>query len=198
MPAFDQLILTTERLKLRPLAESDANRLFAIFSDPRVMRYWSSAPWSSIDAAHEMIARDTAALAAGQHLRLGMETVADGCLIGHCSLFNFNAQCQRCDIGYGMAFDAWGHGYMHEALTALLSYGFAELALNRVEADIDPRNVASAKTLERLGFQHEGFLRERWVVDGEVSDSGIYGLLRRDWLARTASKGRTDLSHLSS
>ena len=118
-------------------------------------------------------------------MRLGMETVADGRLIGQCSLFNFNAQCQRCDIGYGMAFDAWGHGYMLEALTAVLDYGFAELGLNRVEADIDPRNAASAKTLERLGFQNEGFLRERWVVDGEVSDSGIYGLLRRDWLART-------------
>ncbi len=185
MPAFDQRILTTERLKLRPLAATDAAALFTIFSDARVMRYWSSAPWTSIDKANEMIARDTAALAAGEHLRLGLETMTDGRLIGHCSLFNFNVQCQRCDIGYGMAFDAWGHGYMHEALTAVLNYGFRELALNRVEADIDPRNLASAKTLERLGFQNEGFLRERWVVDGEVSDSGIYGLLRRDWVART-------------
>lgn len=188
MPAFDHLNLTTERLKLRPLAVSDAAQLFSIFSDPRVMRYWSSAPWTSIDTAHEMIARDANALAAGEHVRLGMESVADGRLIGHCSLFNFNAQCQRCDIGYGMAFDAWGHGYMHEALTALLNYGFAELALNRVEADIDPRNLASAKTLERLGFQKEGFLRERWVVDGAVSDSGIYGLLRRDWRAKAAAQ----------
>ena len=187
MPEFSQLILTTERLRLRPLVASDAAALFAIFSDPRVMRYWSSAPWPSIDKAHEMIAKDATQLAAGEHLRLGMETADDGRLIGHCSLFSFNAQCQRCDIGYGMAFGAWGHGYMDEALTALLNYGFSELALNRVEADIDPRNLASANTLERLGFQHEGFLRERWVVDGEVSDSGIYGLLRRDWLARTAA-----------
>ena len=184
MPVFGQLILTTARLKLRPLVESDAGPLFAIFSDARVMRYWSSAPWTAIERAHEMIARDTAALAAGEHLRLGMETLDAGRLIGHCSLFGFNAQCQRCDIGYGMAFEAWGHGYMHEALTAVLNYGFAELALNRVEADVDPRNLASAKALERLGFQNEGLLRERWVVDGEVSDSGIYGLLRRDWLAR--------------
>ena len=188
MPEFSQLILTTERLRLRPLLASDAAALFAIFSDARVMRYWSSAPWASIDKAHEMIARDATALVAGEHLRLGMETVDGTRLIGHCSLFGFNAQCRRCDIGYGMAFDAWGHGYMHEALTAILNYGFIELSLNRVEADIDPRNVASAKTLERLGFVKEGFLRERWIVDGEVSDSGIYGLLRRDWLARTEAQ----------
>ena len=188
MPEFNQLVLTTERLRLRPLVASDAAALFATFSDARVMRYWSSAPWSSIDKAHEMIARDATALVAGDQIRLGMETADGARLIGHCSLFNFNAQCRRCDIGYGMAFGAWGHGYMHEALTAVLNYGFSELSLNRVEADIDPRNAASAKTLERLGFQNEGLLRERWVVDGEVSNSGIYGLLRRDWHARTEAQ----------
>lgn len=185
MPAFDQLLLNTQRLRLRPYKPSDAEALFAIYSDVRVMRYWSYPPWPSIDKAHEMIGKDATALAAGEHVRLGVETVEDARLIGHCSLFNLNTQCQRAEIGYGLTFAAWGHGYMHEALTALLNYGFAELALNRIEADIDPRNAASAKTLERLGFQNEGFLRERWVVDGEVSDSGLYGLLRRDWLART-------------
>ena len=185
MPAFDQLILTTDRLRLRPYVASDAEALFSIYSDVRVMRYWSYPPWPTIDKAHEMIAQDATALAAGDHLRLGLETRGEARLIGHCSLFHLNAQCQRAEIGYGLSFDAWGHGYMHEALTAVLSYGFAELALNRVEADIDPRNAVSAKTLERLGFQREGFLRERWVVNGEVSDSGLYGLLRRDWFART-------------
>jgi ribosomal-protein-alanine N-acetyltransferase len=61
---------------------------------------------------------------------------------------------------------------------------FAEFDLNRIEADIDPRNVASARSLERLGFRKEGRLRERWIVSGEVSDSDLYGLLRIDWLAR--------------
>ena len=185
MPAFDKVLLNTQRLRLRPYRPSDAEALFAIYSDVRVMRYWSYPPWPSIDKAHEMIAKDATALAAGEHLRLGVATLDDARLIGHCSLFNLNAQCRRAEIGYGLAFDAWGHGYMHEALTAVLNYGFTEIALNRVEADIDPRNAASAKTLERLGFQNEGFRRERWVVDGEVSDSGLYGLLRRDWLART-------------
>jgi RimJ/RimL family protein N-acetyltransferase len=72
---------------------------------------------------------------------------------------------------------------MHEALQALLSYAFQTLDLNRLEADIDPRNHASARTLERLGFQKEGHLRERWIVDGEISDTWLYGLLRREWQA---------------
>ena len=73
---------------------------------------------------------------------------------------------------------------MHEALLALLDCGFGMLDLNRVEADIDPRNTGSQRSLDRLGFQREGLLRERWIVSGEVSDTALHGLLRRDWLAR--------------
>jgi len=73
---------------------------------------------------------------------------------------------------------------MHEALQALLEFGFGELDLNRIDADIDPRNSASARTLERLGFTKEGYLRERWIVGDEVSDTAIYGLLRREWRVR--------------
>jgi len=73
---------------------------------------------------------------------------------------------------------------MHEALQELLEFGVGELDLNRIEADIDPRNSASARTLERLGFTKEGYLRERWIVGDEVSDTVIYGLLRREWKVR--------------
>ena len=68
-----------------------------------------------------------------------------------------------------------------EALRGFIDYAFGVLAMNRIEADIDPRNARSAKSLERLGFVKEGFLRERWIVAGEVSDTALYGLLRRDW-----------------
>jgi ribosomal-protein-alanine N-acetyltransferase len=70
---------------------------------------------------------------------------------------------------------------MHQALQALLRYAFQTLDLNRLEADIDPRNLASARTLERLGFQKEGHLRERWIVNNEISDTWLYGLLCQEW-----------------
>jgi RimJ/RimL family protein N-acetyltransferase len=73
---------------------------------------------------------------------------------------------------------------MAEALQALLAYCFEALDLRRIEADVDPRNAASIQTLERLGFQREGFLRERWEVDGEIQDALFYGLLREEWKRR--------------
>jgi RimJ/RimL family protein N-acetyltransferase len=187
MTTFDQTTIGTERLVLRPLREADAASLFAIFSEPRVARYLSRPAWPDIAVAHQRIARDIEAMRVGRYACFGIERKADGNVIGECSLFNLLAQCRRAEVGYTLAFEAWGKGYMNEALNALLAFGFSELALNRVEADIDPRNLASAKSLERLGFKKEGHLRERWIVAGEVSDSGLYGLLASDWKSRGCS-----------
>ncbi len=63
----------------------------------------------------------------------------------------------------------------------LLRWAFDTLDLNRVQAETDTRNVASARVLEKLGFVREGTLREDCVVNGEVSDSWVYGLIRREW-----------------
>lgn len=188
MPNFATLELRTPRLRLRPLRDTDAPALFAICADPQTMRYWSTPAWSTPDIAEALIARDREAMAAGESLRLGLERLGDGGsagpLIGHCSLFNLHPSSRRAETGYLLARTHWGRGLMHEALVALLSHGFGPLALHRIEADIDPRNLASARSLERLGFVREGLLRERWLVGDEVSDSALYGLLAREWAAR--------------
>jgi len=181
MPTFDSLLLRTERLLLRPLAEDDAPALYAMCADPQVMRYWSTPPWQSIEPAQALIARDIKAMAAGDYLRLALERIDDGQFIGNCTLFSLMPQCRRAELGYAIAHAHWGRGYMHEALVALLDHGFTQLALNRVEADVDPRNLPSVRSLERLGFTREGLLRERWIVGDEVSDSALYGLLAGDW-----------------
>jgi RimJ/RimL family protein N-acetyltransferase len=66
-------------------------------------------------------------------------------------------------------------------LTALLSHAFAGMGLRRIEAEVDPRNRASAALLGQLGFTREGLLRQRWVRKGEPHDVEIHGLLRDDW-----------------
>ena len=185
MQTFDQLTLDTTRLHLRPLAAADAEALFRLYADPQVMRYWSTPPWTSVAQAEAMIATDLEALPAGQHLRLALTRSEgeDRALLGTCSLFSFHEASRRAEIGYALAHEAWGRGLMHEALAALVGFAFESLNLNRLEADIDPRNNASAKSLARLGFVQEGFLRERWIVGDEVSDTALFGLLRSEWAA---------------
>lgn len=178
---FPGVPLRTERLQLRPYRDSDTEAVFEIRSDPRVMRFWSTPPLTDLEQAREIVSRDIAFFEAGECLALGLERISDGQLIGQCVLFRLDRVCRRAEIGYGLASRAWGQGYMNEALRALVRYGFEQMNLNRIEADIDPLNKASAKTLERLGFRKEGLLRERWIVDGTVSDSEMYGLLRKEW-----------------
>ena len=180
MQAFANLPIRTSRLELRPLRATDVAALFKIHSDPKAMRYWDAPIWKNDERGRAMVARDLA-LTTRDYLRLGIELKVSGELLGTCALWGINAQCRRAEIGYIMGSQGWGQGYMHEALSALLDYGFTEMNLNRVEADTDPRNERSARLLERLGFSKEGLFRERFIVDGEVSDSAMYGLLRRDW-----------------
>lgn len=71
----------------------------------------------------------------------------------------------------------------------MLQWAFGALDLNRVEAELDTRNAASARVLEKLGFEREGLRREVCIVAGEVSDSWIYGLLQRDWKALASATG---------
>lgn len=189
MRPFDRLTLETTRLTLRPLRESDIPALFAMYSDPTVMQYWSTPPWQDEGQARKMLDHDREEMPAGQSLRLGLERKDNGALIGTCCLFSFMEQCRRAEIGYSLTHAAWGQGYMHEALSALIAHAFTELDLRRIEADIDPRNGNSARSLERLGFAKEGHMRERWIVDGVVSDSGLYGLLRTDWEAADKACG---------
>lgn len=178
--------LITDRLKLRRLTMADAPSFLAIFSDAEVMRYWSSPPLTGIEQASEKVAGIVAHYASGDLFQLGIIRKTDGRLIGTCTLHQIHLQNRRAEIGYALGREHWGQGYMQEALTAMIDHAFGPLRLHRLEADIDPRNEASARSLERMGFQREGHLRERWIVGDEVSDSWLYGLLAREWAARRA------------
>ncbi len=184
MPELEAITLQTRRLVLRPLVEQDATALFAIFSDPQVMRYWSSAPWKDIGQAYASLATDAEWRRSGDHLRLGIELAAEKRVVGTCTLFDFHRTSRRAELGFALASCDWGSGYMREALTAFIAHSFDVLMLHRLEADIDPRNLACARCLEWLGFRLEGRLRERWIVEGMVSDTDLHGLLRADWDAR--------------
>jgi [ribosomal protein S5]-alanine N-acetyltransferase len=184
MQAFKNLPIRTARLELRPLREADVATLFEIHADPEAMRYWDAPVWNNDERGRAMVARDLA-LTTTDYLRLGIQLLASGKLLGTCSLFGIDVRCRRAELGYILGVQGWGRGYMREALSALLDYAFAELNLNRIEVDTDPRNERSTRLLDRLKFTQEGLFRERCVVDGEISDAAMYGLLRRDWLQRS-------------
>ncbi|RQT41543.1 GNAT family N-acetyltransferase [Burkholderia cepacia] len=180
MPLFEPVTLETSRLVLRPLREADAHAFFEIWSDAEAMRYFSFSPMTHIEQAVDRVTRNLNTSASGQDLICVLELRETGEALGECVLFHANEQCRRVEIGFSLRRRYWRGGYMREAASAVIDHAFGTLRLNRIEADIDPRNVASARLLERLGFAREGVLRERWIVGDEVSDSALYGLLASD------------------
>ncbi|MBC8022010.1 MAG: GNAT family N-acetyltransferase [Burkholderiales bacterium] len=169
------------RLRLRRMELTDVDALFAVYSNAEVARYLSYPPWKEKKQAEAWIARVFAGQERGSSLQLAVERKEDRAMIGTCTLFNCHEESRRAEIGYALHRSYWGAGYMHETLVALIDFAFKTLGLNRLEADIDPRNAGSRRSLERLGFKSEGRLRERWIVDGEVSDTEYLGLLSAEW-----------------
>ncbi|MBV6287602.1 GNAT family N-acetyltransferase [Pseudomonas aegrilactucae] len=171
------LCLNGARVQLRPMRASDAEQWLGIMADPEVMRYWHHGPWQTLAEAEVALLADRAAYLAGRSLKLGIYPQGSDLLLGMCQFFSIDAESRRGEIGYCLASAAQGQGYMREALELFVEYLTIGLGMRRLEAEIDPRNHASARTLERMGFEREGLLRERWCIAGEVSDSALYGLL---------------------
>ena len=173
--------LHTARLRLRPVEDADADALFALHSSAHVLRYWDAPPWRDRARAERFVAVSRQLGSEGTGARLAVDRVEGGAFLGWCSLTRWNPDHRSAALGYCFLEAAWGRGYATEASRALLTWAFGALDLNRVQAETDTRNAASARVLEKLGFVREGTLREDCVVDGDVSDSWVYGLLRREW-----------------
>ena len=173
--------LSTERLRLRSFTDADAEALYALHSDAHVLRYWDSPPWTDRARADGFLARCREMAEEGSGVRLAIDQRDDGSFLGWCSLSRWNPTYRSAALGYCLGEPAWGHGYATEAARAVLEWAFETLDLNRVQAETDTRNAGSARVLEKLGFRREGTLRQDCVVDGVVSDSWIYGLLRAEW-----------------
>ncbi|MFQ3231547.1 GNAT family N-acetyltransferase [Reinekea sp.] len=96
--------------------------------------------------------------------------------------FNFiNAANHSADIGYWLSQEHSGHGYMTEAVKAIIHLGFDEYRLNRIVIKAATNNLPSKAVALRLGFQHEGTLRQAERLYSRYHDLEQYSLLQTDW-----------------
>jgi RimJ/RimL family protein N-acetyltransferase len=172
--------IETERLTIRLVERSDLSALLIVNGNDAVTRFLPYPSWTGMADAQAWFDRMAARFETGAAAQFVIVHRERGHVMGSCLLFHFDEPSARAEVGYVLGREHWGAGYMHEAMTALVAFAFGTLGLRRLEAEIDPRNAASAKLLERLGFVKEGLLRQRWATKNEVTDSGLYGLLRSD------------------
>jgi RimJ/RimL family protein N-acetyltransferase len=182
--------IDSPRLTLRPVASADLADLLAINGDPQVTQFLPYATWQSLDDGAAWLARMEALAATGTGQQFVVVRRSDAVVIGTALLFKHDAASQRVELGYVLGRSHWGQGLMREALQALCGHAFGALALRRIEAEVNPLNLASCQLLSRLGFTLEGTLRQRWVAKGVAYDTHVFGCLAEDW-QRTPGAGAT-------
>ncbi|NLR60594.1 GNAT family N-acetyltransferase [Chitinophaga polysaccharea] len=173
-------VLSTGDLVLRPIEERDTAALFRHFSDDAVTQFMDIDSFTNISDAVQIIHFFRENLEKGEGMRWAITMASNDELIGTCGFHKINKPHFKAEIGYDLRPLYWGQGIMKEAVSAMLAYGFDVLQFNRIEAFVDPANIASSKLLTRLGFRYEGFLRDAFFEKGRFVDAEMYSLLRRE------------------
>ncbi|MFB7634480.1 GNAT family N-acetyltransferase [Streptomyces sp. NPDC056149] len=184
--------LRTARLDLRPVRHDDFAAVHAYQRRPEVCRYlyWGPHDEAASRASIADKATRTTLRQSGDFLQLAVVLRDSGVLVGDVTFVYTHRAHRQGGIGYVFNPEYAGRGYATEAAGALLELGFAELQLHRIQAELDGRNTASGKLLERLGMRREGELRENEFLDGEWSDEVIYAILAREWRAQQERPAR--------
>ena len=169
--------LKTERLVLRRILMEDAQALFEMRSDERVMQFLDRPRAKSIADAENLIRLIDHDIENNIGITWGVSLTGTSRLIGTMGFWNITKAHFRAEIGYLLHPDFQGKGLMIESAKKTIDFGFREMGLHSIEANINPNNLRSAKMLEKCGFVKEAHFRENYYYDGKFLDSVIYSLL---------------------
>lgn len=166
--------LETERLVLRRTVLHDVNELFALRSDPSVMKYIPRPLAVTPEEAAEHIRMTDEKMGCNELINWAISLKGQPQMIGTIGYYHIKPQHFRAEIGYMLLPEFQGNGYITEAVTKVLDYGFRSMKLHSVEAVIDPENEASAGVLLKCGFVKEAHFKENEFYNGSFLDSAVY------------------------
>jgi RimJ/RimL family protein N-acetyltransferase len=175
--------LRTERLLLRPFVPDDLDALYAIQSDETVARWLYNEPRTP-EETRELLAHKVggdALRSEGEWLSAAVVLESTEELIADVSLYWSSEAHRQGELGFIVHPSHQGQGYATEASRPLLDFAFGPLGLHRVIGRLEPRNVGSARVLEKLGMRREAHLVENEWVKGEWQSELVYAILAREW-----------------
>lgn len=176
-------VIETPRFVLRRIELTDAEALFATFSDEDVMEFYGDLPHQTIEDSRELVRRQQHWYAQREGIRWGITRKGEDQVLGSCGFHRFDEDFLRAETGYELTQAYWHQGIMSEAMTAIITFGFATMGLHRIEAVVDDVNERSKGLLRKLGFTHEGTLRQRFFFRERFWDEHYFGLLKEEWSA---------------
>lgn len=175
--------LTDGVVTLRQWGPDDVPFVVAACQDPRMTRFLVELPYPYTEAhAREWLGTQEPARMAGEGIAFAVSLASTGEPLGALGINAINRALGSAEIGYWLAAQARGSGYMTRAVLLLARWSFNQLGLARLELTTDPENTASRAVAERAGFRREGYLRSHMVFrhTGERRGSCLFGLLPGD------------------
>lgn len=176
-----QQTLFTDRLKLRPLKDSDAEAIFGYFSLEEVVKYYDLSRFEKLSQAETLIKRWMARREKGEGERWVITLKDEDKCLGTIGFVDIDPRNRSSGIGYELHPDHWSSGFATEALAKIVKQGFEACEFHRLWAITDPQNLASRTVLLKNGFRHEGTLKESSFEKGAFVDEAIFGLLKSEW-----------------
>jgi aminoglycoside 6'-N-acetyltransferase len=177
----------TERLVLRPLRHGDEANVLAYRRRADVCRYMPTSPLDDSSVRAFIADRAGATTIAADNDFIVLAVEHDDHVIGDVMVKTGQLADRQAEIGWVLNPDYQGQGFATEAARELIELAFGELSMHRAWAQIDPRNVASARVCERLGMRQEAHLRHDMWFKGEWGDTAIYAILAADGVVAVRS-----------
>ncbi|WP_051569364.1 GNAT family N-acetyltransferase [Alkaliphilus transvaalensis] len=171
--------LKTERLFMRQISLLDLEEIFLLKSDQEVLKYLDEKSYETYDEAAQFIHKIIQGVSNKQWILWGITTTESHQLIGTVCLWNFSEDETKADIGFDLLPDFQGLGYMEEAVSRVIDYGFKVLELKVIAAVTHELNSKARKLLEKKGFTVLKSLREHSRLEGQTFNFLIYGLLNQ-------------------
>jgi len=170
----------SERLLFRKILLSDAKDLFSIRTDDDVMRFMDVIRFESIGDAEKWVYSVSESYDKETGIMWGIVEKLSNSFVGYFGFWRMIPEHCRAEIGYALKPEFWGKGFMYETINRMVRFGFDEMRLHSIEANVNPANEKSKKVLEKIGFKKEAYFRENYLFNGEFLDSIIYSLLEKD------------------
>ncbi|MGB0431431.1 MAG: GNAT family N-acetyltransferase [Bacteroidia bacterium] len=148
------IIVRSKRLNLRELSENDAEYFYDLNSIEKVLRFTGDKPFKSIDKARLFLKQYVKTYTLNNMGRWAVIKNSNNSFIGWCGLKKHHDQL--IDLGFRFYPKYWNQGFATEAAYKSLHYGFSNLNIKRIIANVQPQNKASIRVIEKLGFEYTG------------------------------------------
>lgn len=173
-----EILQTGPRVLIRaPAPDDEAEVIRLVRASRRLHASWITGP-STPEAFARLLQRSQAA----DFEAFLLCRREDGAIVGSTNLSQiFMGPLQSAYMGYWAVAPYAGQGYMTEGVGLVLTHAFRVLKLHRVEANLQPTNVASRALVQRLGFRQEGYSPRYLKIAGRWRDHERWCMLREDW-----------------